>query len=371
MTEDTFRLRYVGARFQNARLPVDVLSDLPAFRDLLVAFAKDEWRNLNSKRQRVPKGFDKSLTFDLVNISDGSAIPALNWNREAAQHLLPGFTDELQLIVHSSYDDITRLIDDAGMEKYPKSLASEHIRALNRLGTGLRDNERIEFLGTKGNDGNVVYLDTTRRKRLITRVRETYQTRFESVGSLISNSVEGFVVVRTDEHGNIQIPVDTDQIVEEFDGSLESDVQFDLQVELDNEDRLRRVVSVYDIALIDAQIGAELVKRRNRLAELRTFESGWNDGAGEPISSSALTMAERFLSKRPSLCAAYKIFPTENGGVLFEFENRDWDFSIEFAADGTIEMYGLRLDQADVMEPHHFSQEDEFMKEFDLRVGRQ
>lgn len=55
--EKSFRLRYVGSRFDNARLPVDVLSDLPAFRDLLAAFAKDEWLSLNSDRQRVPKGF--------------------------------------------------------------------------------------------------------------------------------------------------------------------------------------------------------------------------------------------------------------------------------------------------------------------------
>src|ERR1700736_2356937 len=102
MSDETFKLRYVGERFNNARLPVDVLSDLPAFRDLLVAFAKDEWRNSNSDRQRGPRGFDKSLSFDLVGIEEGSAVPALNWNRETAQKLLPGFSDELHHIVKSS-----------------------------------------------------------------------------------------------------------------------------------------------------------------------------------------------------------------------------------------------------------------------------
>lgn len=52
--DTTFRLRYVGGRFNGTRLPVDVLTDLPAFRDLLVAFAKEEWRDLNAERKRVP-----------------------------------------------------------------------------------------------------------------------------------------------------------------------------------------------------------------------------------------------------------------------------------------------------------------------------
>ena len=44
MTEGkkNFRLRYVGERLGGARLPVDVLPDLPAFRDLLVSFIKSQ-----------------------------------------------------------------------------------------------------------------------------------------------------------------------------------------------------------------------------------------------------------------------------------------------------------------------------------------
>jgi hypothetical protein len=101
----TFKLRYVGVRFDGARLPVDVLLDLPAFRDLLVAFAKDGWRDLNADRKRVPKGFDKSISFDLVGIENGSAVPMLNWSRDAAQENLPGFADKLQEIVDHSYLD--------------------------------------------------------------------------------------------------------------------------------------------------------------------------------------------------------------------------------------------------------------------------
>ena len=95
MTEEkTFKLRYVGARFTGARLPVNVLPDLQAFRDLLVSFAKDEWKTLHPDRKRVPKGFDASISFDLTIIEDGSAVPNIVWSRDIAQANLPGFEDE-------------------------------------------------------------------------------------------------------------------------------------------------------------------------------------------------------------------------------------------------------------------------------------
>src|SRR5579871_4228542 len=88
MTEPrSFQLRYVGARFEGHRLPLDVLPDLSAFRDLLVSYVKAEWRAAHSERERLPKGFEKSIAFDLVGIKDGSAVPQLEWDRDTTQLL--------------------------------------------------------------------------------------------------------------------------------------------------------------------------------------------------------------------------------------------------------------------------------------------
>ena len=55
MSDDTeqFLLRYVCARFDKHRLPLDVLPDLSAFRYLLVSFMKAEWRATHEKRVRL------------------------------------------------------------------------------------------------------------------------------------------------------------------------------------------------------------------------------------------------------------------------------------------------------------------------------
>ena len=122
----SFRLKYVGARFQGARLPVDVLTDLSAFRELVVAFAKAEWRKLNEDRERVPKGFDASLAFDLVAIENGSAIPVVEWNRSVTQECLPGFTDQIEDVVELSFDKVVDLFDDAANDRFPRAMAPEH-----------------------------------------------------------------------------------------------------------------------------------------------------------------------------------------------------------------------------------------------------
>jgi hypothetical protein len=185
MTTDprSFLLRYVGERFKKHRMPLDVLPDLPAFRDLLVSYVKAEWRATHAKRVRLPRGFDKSIAFDLVEIGDGSAVPKLEWDRATAQLLLPEFQDELEGLVEESYLKVIRLIDGAADRKAAATMPSESIRALNRFGSGLLDDERIEFIDSEGTDGKVVYLDSYRRKCLITRTRDSYEMRFEFVSS--------------------------------------------------------------------------------------------------------------------------------------------------------------------------------------------
>jgi hypothetical protein len=382
MTEDKdipnielgIRLRYVGRRFDRARLPLEVLADLPAFRDLLVAYAKQEWRKVNSGRQRVPKGFDKSLSFDLTAIEDGSAVPQLQWDRVAAQSYLPGFASELEEIVDLSFSNVVRLIDDAGRGKFPKVLASEHVRALNKFGSTLRDDERIEFLGRQGRDGNVVYLDGARRKSLITKVRETYESRFEGTGTLVgifaNDDPQGYIEVNTDCHGLIKIPLDRERVVTDFDGNIRSLVQFDLQIELDNADKFRSLVEVHALVLIDERIEADLDRCKNRLNDIKNLNDGWDDDGGRAINPSAVDSASSFLVRRPHFCSAYRIFPTAVGGVLFEFESNGWDLSLEFAPGGSVEFFGIEIDGDGELQPASFhSVGDDLIAEFDRYAG--
>lgn len=371
----SIELRYVGGRFDGGKLPLDVLSDLPAFRDLLVAFAKQIWRGFYADRQRVPKGFDKSLAFDLSTIGPGSAIPKLTWDRDAAQAYLPGFASGLHEIVDRSYAGIVDLFDGAANDAIPRVLGSEHVRALNKFGSGLRDHERIEFIGRTDKAGQVVYLDNTRRKALITRVRETYEARFEGTGVLVgvyaAGESAGRITVDTSAHGTIEIGLDRDRVLSEFDGNIGAPVQFDLQIELDNGDRYRSLVELHGVALIDEQMAANLERCRTRMSDLAQLQGGWDEGRGEACDPAAVAAATSFLNKRPRLCSRYKIFPTAAGGVLIEFESNGWDLSAEFLPGGAVELFGIEVDgDASLMPTHFEGVSAEFIAKFDKVVGR-
>lgn len=377
MIEDLdIQLRYVGARFEGAKLPLDVLGDLPAFRDLVVAYAKQIWRDLNTDRQRVPKGFEQSLIFDLTAIEDGSAIPKLSWDRAAAQRQLPGFASELEQIVSGAIIDVLGLVTDAANDTFPKALSAEHVRALNRFGSSLRDDERIEFVGSKDRNGNVVYLDSARRKKLITKVRETYVSRHEGTGSLVgvyasADQPTGYVTVQTHSYGEIKLPVDCERARSEFDGNIGAKVQFEIEVELDNADAFRNVVELHALTLIDEQIAADLERCRSRLKELAGLVDGWDDEGSKAVDARARAAAEKFLLKRPYLSRRYRIYPTKLGGLLFEFIENGWDLSVEFSPAGSVEFFGFEEDGDGELLPMEFdSMCEEFIEKFDAQVGR-
>jgi hypothetical protein len=377
MTTDrrSFLLRYVGTRYDEHRLPLDVLPDLSAFRDLIVSYAKSEWRAAHKKRERLPKDFEKSIAFNLVDIGDGSAVPSLEWDRETAQLLLPDFKDELEGLVEQSYGKVLALIDGAGSQDGTVELNSENVRALNRFGSGLLDHEKIEFVGSHGADGNVVYLDLWRRKRLITRSRDSYQTRFESIGKLLGSEIDtvganGFILVSTAEHGTLHIPVPPERVREDFDGNIEADVQFRLMIELDNNDTFRGIVEVFDIDVIDEALVTNLARCRARIAALRTLQDGWHDGDGAAITNEAEAAASRLLTARPRVAGSYHIYPAETGGFLIEFVHNGWDYAVEIGPKGSVGIYGVQVDGPGEVDNREFDAvNSDFFELFDSLTG--
>ena len=373
MTEPrSFLLRYVGARFEGHRLPLDILPDLSAFRDLLVSYVKAEWRAAHAERERLPKGFEKSIAFDLVGIKDGSAVPQLEWDRDTAQLLLPDFKDELEMLVEEAYAKVLNLIDGASGPVGTIELTSENIRALNKFGSSLLPSEKIEFLDSRGADGNVVFLDTYRRKRLITRGRDSYQTRFEDIGKLLGSEIDptgtvGTITINTSDYGKITVLVSPERVRDDFDGYIEADVQFRLMIELGSDDTFRGVVEVYDVDVIEAKVVADLAVCRDRIASLVSLGDGWHNGSGKTPTHAVVATASRLLARKPGLAGIYSIFPTDMGGLLFEFSRRGWDYSIEIGPEGMVEIYGTETAGGKEMDTDALDASgDEFARQFEL-----
>jgi hypothetical protein len=71
----TFR----GSRFDDHGIDVDVLTEIIAYKTILVETAKELWRRNHFDRQRLPKNFEDSLSLRFYEIIPGSAaIPLMS-----------------------------------------------------------------------------------------------------------------------------------------------------------------------------------------------------------------------------------------------------------------------------------------------------
>lgn len=373
MDEDrkSFSVRYVGRRFNGARLPLDVLADLPALRDLIAALAKQEFRQKNSDRKRVPRGFDKSISFSLIEIEHGSAIPVFELDREVAQQNLPNFGDGMQEIVNRAYQRVAKIFDDAGHGNFPQALPLDAIHALTKLGANIQDDERIEFRGATGTDGNVVSLDAFRRKTLLTRVRETYTFEFESVGILTGvDASHNTIQVQTEEYGELRLPLDgVSMPAEQFDGNLRTLVEFSLSIALDAHDDFKAIEEVHSVDLV-RPYDDELDRCINRLQDLAKIEKGWlGNQQGEQLVHLAGMRATQIIFMRADLARLFRIFPTEDGGISLEFDKDRWSFAVEVMPDGSLEIDGSSED-GEVYEAQSFEGfSKEFFKAFDEMIS--
>ena len=370
-----FKLHYVGARFRQRRLPLDVLMDLPAFRDLIVSYVEAEWRAAHKTRKRLPKGFDQSLAFTLVDIGDGSAVPILEWDLDAAQPELPEFKDVMESYVERSFARAMALIDGADVQSAIIRQSPATGSALARLGLGLRDDERIEFVESRGTDGKVVFLDQRRRRSLISRRSDTHQTRFDSVGKLLGcridpEETDGSIIVSTEEHGEIRIPAAPERVRAYFGNNIGADVQFRLLILLDSSNTFRNIIEVFEVDVIDETIAANLERCRARVDALCALEGGWHDGGAVAITDEATSAVSRLLSARPHLAGSFRIYPTETGGFLLELVHRGWDYGIEIGPTGSVEIYGVRVDGPDEVYNETFGAiDDVFFERFDTLTG--
>src|SRR5271170_1700381 len=107
----------------------------------------------------------------------------------------------------------------------------------------------------------IIFLDAFSRRNRITHVRETYQIRYEGIGTLNGLHVDdGWISVATDDRGQLRVQVDPSRVSNDFDGNTGKPVQFSLQIELDRNENFRSVVDVFDVDLIDREIVERLEK---------------------------------------------------------------------------------------------------------------
>jgi len=159
------------------------------------------------------------------------------------------------------------------------------------------------------------------------------------------------------------------QFNEEFDGYLNSEVQFDILVELDSGDKVKSVIDVFEVSLLDDPHAEAVALAKERLESFSHLSEGWHDGHGQKIDRKAINAALGFIVATRSTGADFRVFPSETGGVLVDATVAQWEYSIEFDKDGAPEMYGVEIANGWEMIPQKFPDIDSAIAEFNLRSG--
>jgi hypothetical protein len=140
---DVTTITFAGPRFDDAGLELDVLSELLAYRKLLIETAKELWRSENRERQRLPKGFEDSIRLKFYSIEAGSTVVPI-------KRIVP--RDESLLFESRSrvdeIDEAAQLIDEtiaavSDERVIPERMPKAVLPLLAALGENLREGEAI------------------------------------------------------------------------------------------------------------------------------------------------------------------------------------------------------------------------------------
>ena len=330
------RPRLTGLRFDEGKIPLEMLGDLSVLREMVIEVAKWRYLEENLTRKRSPKGFVDGISLALARIEKGSATPVIDVDFHAPQvpgapQLLgmPGLFDKY---FEEARDAIIDAIAAAGSDRLPtEHLPEKCLEYFDRIGSRLREDESIEFISPVR--GRSARLTKESRRKLILASRITEMTEEVRVRGSIPEAdqdrmsfelllLEGRKIagVMSDRHQEVVLDV--------FNGYKDDRKVLIWGIgKKDRQGNLVTLESIEDIVALDA------LDVPSRLSELRELESGWLDGEGAaPDPNSLDWLSAKFDVLYPDELPLPHIYPTVEGGVQAEWSlpSHEVSLSIDF-----------------------------------------
>jgi hypothetical protein len=192
-------LIFRGGRFQKAAMPLEVLPELAAYRDLVLAVAKALFQAGNPGRQRLPKGFEAGFRLVLERVDSGSAVPVISRVTDQAETRML-FT----AMGSADWFDRARDLVEQGIGAVSKAalppgeLSKEILARFNTFGRTLADDESI-IVAQPGKREGALY-DRAVRRKLVLQAQATYEDDVDLLGEVraADKDAEGFALRTAD-----------------------------------------------------------------------------------------------------------------------------------------------------------------------------
>lgn len=358
MTTKPFtKLIFQGARFTQARMPLEVLPELAAYRDLLLAVARFVYLTRHPHRQRLPKGFESALQLVLDKVEDGSVAPVVS--RTIQEPPLALFDEAPEGDVFEEARDIlARTIEAGSTDRGFPELSPDLFARFSTFGRTLRDDECIVVASPDTRTGPVY--DRMVRRRLVLYAHQSYEDEVDLVGEVrgADKDTEGFSL-RLADGRKIQVRTPPLFLPIAF-RSLGESVLVHVRGSglFDAGGSLQRVVMATDVRL--AEEGEEGIGHGgcptmidDQVKALRLLPPGWFDESSRAFQAEALEWAAKLLR---GLVEAFQLpnphlYPTPEGNIRAEWSTPSWEVNLELSpASKRAEALATRIDSDEVRE---------------------
>ncbi|MEU3665520.1 hypothetical protein [Streptomyces virginiae] len=344
-----------GGRYEQRGLPVEVLSEFARYERLVIDVAKGIYKRRHAMRQRVPRGFTSSFSLRLSEVRRGSVIPVLEVAPQDSSTL---FDDDDSGIFEEARLVIQRALKSIGEgDGIPGDFPVNALREFSRFGRSLQANETIEF--DEGTPQAASYSQSIRRL-----IHEQARLDKFEIEALITGQVTALHA----DKGTFEFRLS--RIGKVVNGHFQSDdVVSDLKQYLDRSSMAptvamnavliqsmdEEVIEIQDVLAVEPVLPSDWSER---LSELQSLEPGWLGGVGLQVTRRVLREAESLLLEflDEGIERPY-IYPTEEGGVQFEWPFSAGEVNLLVLPDGSVEVLAFsKTDERERLEKFDWRQ---------------
>ncbi len=317
--------RLTGKRFENHAIPLELFKDFSALEELIIELAKYAYKQENSDRQRLPKGFTKNISLKLSGVGEGSAVPQIVLDIQNQDH-----ANEYKKYFDNSKEMILRGVSAANNidEQISHYIPEEYLSYFDKIGRSLKDDEALEL--SPNNEDNKAIINKSTRKLLLSSSRlEEITEEIVVRGKIFElDQKENIFTLQSSEGISVKAPVNSQHkstILEAF-NNYESGVKVLIQCLgcFNRNNKLISIQTVEHVSLLDIN------DVPSRIDELRFLKDGWLDGIGKaPLEEGLNWLSNQFDNYALEEMPLPLVFPTEDGNIQMEWSFNFFDISLE------------------------------------------
>lgn len=321
-------LTFQGARFDQARMPLDALPELSAYRAIVLSVARVLFQKENPKRRRVPKGFEAGFQLFLERVEDGHSVLDVISRTTSEAHLFEDVFDRARDVV----EDGIRAASSGGA--MPIALSNGALARFSVFGRSLLPSERI-IVGKPSSSGGAVY-DRTVREAILRLSKTSYEDNVDLVGEICEADKlkSDFEFITTD---GVRIPVNPSPLVTDAVRHMfySNKVRLRGTGLMDPNGVIQRVIDIDDLEESEADepsapTGCQ-TSIANQIALLAKLEDGWLDEAADKYDTQQLERLARLLE---GIVAAFGlptpyVYPAADSFVRAEWSSAEAEIVVK------------------------------------------